>query len=389
MAKKKGNLSAFDSLLDDMGYGNTMSQPETIDVSDMLDNDGIENLDEPNDTSAVTEDVDNNEPQEPAANSNLDDDTEIPEDVINNTQNQSLGDQNTQTEESNDGLQNTEINETEKNNIGVFFDAFAEELGWDVDDDNKPTTVEGLVDYMSQVIEQNSAPHYADYRIAQLDEYVKNGGKFEDFYHRQQESVSYDNMDMEDESNQKAAIRDYLKYQGYTDDQISRKIERYEDGDLLEEEAEDAVTRLKQINEMQIAEQQKQQQLLMQQQEQQAAQFMKDLSTTVGSLTSIRGVNIPKQDRKALFDYITKTDENGLTRYQKDFNSNLVNNLIESAYFTMKGDALLGEAKRSGQTSAANKLRTMLRHQSTNHSRYNVNDNKQRSVVELASQFYR
>lgn len=389
MAKKKGNLSAFDSLLDDMGYGNTMSQPETIDVSDMLDNDGIENLDEPNDTSAVTEDVDNNEPQEPAANSNLDDDTEIPEDVINNTQNQSLGDQNTQTEESNDGLQNTEINETEKNNIGVFFDAFAEELGWDVDDDNKPTTVEGLVDYMSQVIEQNSAPHYADDRIAQLDEYVKNGGKFEDFYHRQQEAVSYDNMDMEDESNQKAAIRDYLKYQGYTDEQINRKIERYEDGDLLEEEAEDAVTRLKHINQMQIAEQQKQQQLLMQQQEQQAAQFMKDLSTTVGSLTSIRGVNIPKQDRKALFDYITKTDENGLTRYQKDFNSNLVNNLIESAYFTMKGDALLGEAKRSGQTSAANKLRTMLRHQSTNHSRYNVNDNKQRSVVELASQFYR
>lgn len=389
MAKKKGNLSAFDSLLGDMGYGNTMSQPETTDVSDMLDNDGIDNLDEPNDTSDVTEDVDNNEPQEPAANSNLDDDTEIPEDVINNTQNQSLGDQNTPTDDPNNGLQNTEINETEKNNIGVFFDAFAEELGWDVDDDVKPTTVEGLVDYMSQVIEQNSAPHYADDRIAQLDEYVKNGGKFEDFYHRQQEAVSYDNMDMEDESNQKAAIRDYLKYQGYTDDQISRKIERYEDGDLLEEEAEDAVTRLKQINEMQIAEQQKQQQLLMQQQEQQAAQFMKDLSTTVGSLTSIRGVNIPKQDRKALFDYITKTDENGLTRYQKDFNSNLVNNLIESAYFTMKGDALLGEAKRSGQTSAANKLRTMLRHQSTNHSRYNVNDNKQRSVVELASQFYR
>lgn len=389
MAKKKGNLSAFDSLLDDMGYGNTMSQPETTDVSDMLDNDGIDNLDEPNDTSDVTEDVDNNEPQKPAANSNLDDDTEIPEDVINNTQNQSLGDQNTPTDEPDNGLQNTEINETEKNNIGVFFDAFAEELGWDVDDDNKPTTVEGLVDYMSQVIEQNSAPHYADDRIAQLDEYVKNGGKFEDFYQRQQEAVSYDNMDMEDESNQKAVIRDYLKYQGYTDDQIGRKIERYEDGDLLEEEAEDAVTRLKHINEMQIAEQQKQQQLLMQQQEQQAAQFMKDLSTTVGSLTSIRGVNIPKQDRKALFDYITKTDENGLTRYQKDFNSNLVNNLIESAYFTMKGDTLLGEAKRSGQTSAANKLRTMLRHQSTNHSRYNVNDNKQRSVVELASQFYR
>lgn len=388
MAKKKGNLSAFDSLLDDMGYGNTMSQPETTDVSDMLDNDDIENLDEINNTGNIPEDVNNNENTDNAH----EDDTTIPEDVLNNNQEQSLGEETTPPAEdqtTNEGLGQQEVNETEKNNIGVFFDAFAEELGWDVNDDDKPTTVEGLVDYMSQVIEQNSAPQYADDRIAQLDAYVKNGGRFEDFYQRQQETVSYENMDMEDESNQKAAVRDYLKYQGYTDDQINRKIERYEDGDLLEEEAEDAVARLKQINQMKLEEQQKQQAYEKQVQEQQAAQFMQDLSTTVGSLNSIRGVAIPKQDRKALFDYITKTDADGLTRYQKDFNKNLVNNLIESAYFTMKGDSLIGEAKRNGQTSAANKLRTMLRHQSTNHSRYNVNDNKQRSVVELASQFYR
>lgn len=388
MAKKKGNLSAFDSLLDDMGYGNTMSQPETTDVSDMLDNDDIENLDEINNTGNIPEDVNNNENTDNAH----EDDTTIPEDVLNNNQEQSLGEEITPPAEdqtTNESLGQQEVNETEKNNIGVFFDAFAEELGWDVNDDDKPTTVEGLVDYMSQVIEQNSAPQYADDRIAQLDAYVKNGGRFEDFYQRQQETVSYENMDMEDESNQKAAVRDYLKYQGYTDDQINRKIERYEDGDLLEEEAEDAVARLKQINQMKLEEQQKQQAYEKQVQEQQAAQFMQDLSTTVGSLNSIRGVAIPKQDRKALFDYITKTDADGLTRYQKDFNKNLVNNLIESAYFTMKGDSLIGEAKRNGQTSAANKLRTMLRHQSTNHSRYNVNDNKQRSVVELASQFYR
>lgn len=387
MAKKKGNLSAFDSLLDDMGYGNTMSQPETTDVSDMLDNDDIENLDDINNTGNIPEDVNNNE------NTGAhEDETDIPENVLNNNQEQSLGEENTPPAEdqtSNEGISQQEINETEKNNIGVFFDAFAEELGWDVNDDDKPTTVEGLVDYMNQVIEQNSAPQYADDRIAQLDAYVKNGGKFEDFYQRQQETVSYENMDMEDESNQKAAVRDYLKYQGYTDDQINRKIERYEDGDLLEEEAEDAVARLKQINQMKLEEQQKQQAYEKQVQEQQAAQFMQDLTQTVSSLNSIRGVPIPKQDRKALFDYITRTDADGLTRYQKDFNKNLVNNLIESAYFTMKGDSLIGEAKRNGQTSAANKLRTMLRHQSTNHSRYNVNDNKQRSVVELASQFYR
>ena len=392
MAKKKSNLSAFESLLGDMGYGNTMSQPETTDVSDILDNDDIENLDETNDTGDNTEDVNNNNLDDVDDNnvSNAhEDETDIPDDVLNNTpSSEGLGEEDN-TIDNTAQEQTEEINTTEQNNIGLFFDAFAEELGWDVDEDEKPQTVEGLVDYMSRVIEENSTPHYADDRIAKLDDYVKNGGKFEDFYQRQQETISYDNMDMEDESNQKTAVRDYLKLQGYTDEQINRKIERYEDGDLLEEEAEDAVARLKQIREAQLAEQQRQQQALAVQQQQQAAEFMQNLTASVGSLESIRGVQIPKSDRKQLFDYITKVDADGLTQYQKDFNKNLVNNLIESAYFTMKGDTLIGEATRNGRTSAANKLRTMLRHQSTNHSRYNVNETKQRSVVDLASQFYR
>lgn len=91
-------------------------------------------------------------------------------------------------------------------------------------------------------------------------------------------------------------------------------------------------------------------------------QFINDLNTKISSLDNIRGINIPKADRKALYDYITKVDADGLTQYQKDFNDNIVSNLIESAYFTMKGDALIGSAKRNGQTSAANKLRTMLKH---------------------------
>lgn len=196
-------------------------------------------------------------------------------------------------------------------------------------------------------------------------------------------------MDMEDESNQRAAVRDYLRIQGYDDESINRKIDRYEDSDMLEEEAQDAIARLQQIRQTQLQQQQEQQEQLRQAQEAQMQEFMSNLTNSISSLDNIRGIQIPKADRKELFDYITKVDADGLTKYQRDFNGNLVNNLIESAYFTMKGDTLLGEATRSGRTSAANKLRTMLRHQSTNHSRYNVNEDKQRSVVDIASQFYR
>lgn len=383
MAKtKKVDLSAFNNVLDGLGYGNVMHQEEVSDTTnDIIDNDDIDNLDNNDD---ITSDV--NAEDNESTNENFEDNTEIPEDILNDTNN-TTSDSNEDNNSEQDAT--TEVNENEVSNVGAFFDAFAEELGWDVADDDKPTSVQELVDYMGAMIEQNSKPHYADERIARLDEYVRNGGSFEDFYQRQQQSMSYDNMDMEDESNQKAVIREYLRYQGYEDDQINRKIERYEDGDLLEDEANDAVVRLKSIQQQQIAAQELQQQQAKRAQEEQAREFITNLTNTISSLDNIRGIKIPKSDQKELFDYITKVDADGYTKYQKDFNANMVNNLIESAYFTMKGDTLLNEAKSTGRTSAANKLRTMLRHQSTNHSRYNVNENKQRSVVDLASQFYR
>jgi hypothetical protein len=52
---------------------------------------------------------------------------------------------------------------------------------------------------------------------------------------------------MDDETNQKNVISELLRYNGYTDEQIKNKIERYEDADMLEEESEDALSRLKTI----------------------------------------------------------------------------------------------------------------------------------------------
>jgi hypothetical protein len=104
-------------------------------------------------------------------------------------------------------------------------------------------------------------------------------------------------------------------------------------------------------------------------------------------LTSIRGINVPKEDRKALFDYIFKLDQNGQSQYNKDFNKNLSKNLIESAYFTMKADSLISTAKRDGESSAAEKLRNLLRHTAKNHSTYNADD-KQKSVTDLLQGMY-
>jgi len=86
------------------------------------------------------------------------------------------------------------------------------------------------------------------------------------------------------------------------------------------------------------------------------------VSEGIKNLNNIRGIAIPKEDRQALFDYIFKVDQTGQSQYTKDFNKNLSKNLIESAYFTMKADKLISTAKRDGESSAADKLRNLMRH---------------------------
>lgn len=396
MARKKKNpLGDFEDALSSLGFGGQEGGDSVTDI----DNQDVVNqvLDDPNDDVKNLDNPDDNKPTEDNKNGDpnaKEDDSEIPDNILNNTSDNNKQDseqdqQNTESDQTEDQTQdeNTEDDPGEAEQIGAFFDAFAEANGWSIDEDEKPNNVDELVDYIKNIVETNSVPEYADERIEQLDQYVKNGGKFEDFYQTQQRTVSYDNIDIEDESNQKQVVRDYYKLQGMSDEQIDRKIERYEDADMLEDEATDAVNYLKAYEEQRAQYMAQQQEAQRQAQEQQAIQFAQDLTNGINSLTNIRGINIPKEDKKALYDYITKTDADGLTAYQKEFNGNLVNNLIESAYFTMKGDVLLGEANRNGQTSAANKLRNMLRHQTKNHSSYNVGTEKQPQIWDVASRY--
>lgn len=380
--KRKDPLGAFNDALSQLGLGGSEGESSVVDidsVDSIIDtpNDDVTTIEEP----AVTAEENK---EDPAAH---EDNSEVPENILTNNMSPESTEDPVEQEEEESAEVDEEPAPGEAAQIGAFFDAFAEANGWSVDADEKPQSVEQLVDYIKDVVEQNSQPSYADDRIAQLDQYVKNGGRFEDFYQVQQQAMSYDGLNMEDESNQKAVVRDYYRLQGMNDEQINRKIERYEDAGMLEDEATDAVSYLKQYEAARAQQAAQQQEALARAQQEQAYQFVQDLTNGINSLSSIRGITVPKEDRKALYDYITKTDADGLTQYQKDFSANQVNSLIESAYFTMKGDALLGEAKRSGQTSAASKLRNMLRHQSKNHSSYNISDEKPAPAWEIASRY--
>ena len=382
MAKKKNTIpSGFDDILGNI-YSNAEHGEGVTDVDNILtQEDQIPFEDEEEKVPPVEKTEDGNKEDDTQTDSH-EDNSEIPEDIINNDNNTETKTEETELE---DNTEPSDGDVVEAQQVGLLFDAVGQQLGWnmtDIDEKDRPLTVEALTEYWADVIKENSVPQYADERIQKLDEYVKNGGKFEDFYQKQQESLSLDDIDMEDETNQKAVIRELLKHSNYSDEQINKKISRYEDADMLYEESEDALDRLKQIRTQEIEYARQQQEEYARQQAEQSKAFYESVTKDINQLTDIRGIAIPKEDRKALFDYIFKVDQNGLSQYQKDFNENLSKNLIESAYFTMKADALINSAEKKGESSAADKLRNILRHTSKNHTTYNAED-KQKSVTDL------
>ena len=385
MAKKKNTIpSGFEDILGNIysnaeqGEGSTdmdtLMEPNVPLVEDDKDDDvpPVNNNPEDGDKQDQIDDPNAHEDNSPEPPANQVPPVTTPEPPVDN---------------QDDDTDPTEADVIEAQQVGLFFDALGNSLGWnmdEIDEKDRPLTVDQLTEYMKDVVAENSIPQYADERIQALDEYVKNGGKFEDFYSRQQEALTLDNINLEDENNQKAVVRELMKRSGYTDEQINKKISRYEDSDMLYEESEDALDRLKQLRQAEVEEATRQQEEMAKQQEEQSRQFFNTVTNDINSLTNIRGIAIPKEDRKALFDYIFKVDQNGQSQYTKDFNKNLSKNLIESAYFTMKADALISSAKNTGETSAAEKLRKMLRHSAKNHSTYNADD-KTKSVTDIVS----
>ena len=378
MKKKNTIPSGFDDILGQV-YSNAEEGGGVTNIDDLI---------EPN-VPLVEEEDDNNEPPvkdpEDGKTADQNDDPNAHED--NTEPPVQVNNPEPPVEEPADNNEPTDADVIEAQQVGLLFDAVGQSLGWnmdEIDENDRPLTVDDLAQYFTDVVNQNSVPQYADDRIQQLDEYVKNGGKFEDFYAKQQQALTLDNIDLEDENNQKAVVREFMQRAGYTDEQINKKITRYEDSDVLYDEAEDALGRLKDIRQKEVEEATRQQEEYARQQEEQSRAFFNTVTKDINELTNIRGIQVPKEDRKALFDYIFKVDQNGQSQYTKDFNKNLSKNLIESAYFTMKADSLISTAKKNGESSAAERLRNLMRHQGKNHSTYNA-DEKQKSVTDLVN----
>lgn len=261
-----------------------------------------------------------------------------------------------ETEEEEDVEDNNE-----ENVVTNFFDAMAEKLNWEFEEDeDKPKSVDELINYFQNVIEENSKPEYSSEEVEALDNFVKQGGDLKKYLTIDAE-LDLDDIDIEDEANQKLVVKQLLKEKGFSTKKIDKLVSRYEEAGLLEDEAQDALEDLKEIKEEKkkqlLEDQKKAYQIQLQRQQ----QFYDNVVSEIKGLKNIRGITVPEKDKKVLMDYILKPDTDGKTKYQKDYAKGGVKNLIESAYFTMNADKLIEAAKREGNNSAIDKFRRSLK----------------------------
>ena len=348
----KNTLGGFEAFLDDFipNPDGTPRAPE-IDNSDPIDDDDLDELLK-NQTDPVANKV-KKTVEEPD-----DDDLEDDEPIVEEPKRKPGRPKKEEVIEE-------PIDEPEDDSelVGNFFDAMAEELGWEFDEEeteSKPKNVSELISYFKTVIEENSKPDFASEEIEALDAYVKQGGDLKKYLQIDAE-LDLDEIDLDEESNQKAVVKMLLKEKGFSSKQIDKKISKYEDAGLLEDEAQDAIEDLKEIREQRKEQLLKEQEKAHKQYQEQQRTFYNNVVDEIKGLKNIRGIAIPEKDKKVLIDYILKPDADGRTKYQKDYAKGGVKNLIESAYFTMNADKLLEAAKREGNNKAVERFRNSLK----------------------------
>jgi hypothetical protein len=233
-----------------------------------------------------------------------------------------------------------------------------QEFGWEKGEESFES-MEEVVGFLKKVVKENSQPDYADEELYKIDEYVRNGGRVNDYMSAVHSGIDLETIDLDKESDQKALVRENLKLKGYSEARIKRAVERYEDAGTLQEEAEDAEELVKEYNSKiadKLLEQQKNERaaLLERQQE-----YYDTVETEIQGLDNVRGIDISDAEKKQLTEYIFKPTANGKTQYQNDYIKNQ-KNLIESAYFTMKGDKLIQKVQKKASSDATKRIRVKL-----------------------------
>lgn len=213
------------------------------------------------------------------------------------------------------------------------------------------STVQGLLENYKESIPEVGK---------QFLDYIENGGDPHKFLSSLDQGIDLDNLDLEDITNQKRVIRELLKEQNYSDEEIDEQIKDYEDGLILDKRAKTAANRLKKLHgskaEKLLAEQAEADRLRQENHE----KYIGSIRETITSSESIAGLKISKADKKAFEKYLLEVDKDGKSQYVKDVEKDPMKTQVELAYLKFKNYDF-DSAKKQGGSEATRRINRMIK----------------------------
>ena len=218
----------------------------------------------------------------------------------------------------------TEASETEQDteDDGAALKVFAEiqrDSGLiDFKDDEFENSEEWLLDKVQETI-NNKVEEYKENMPEEIKYLLDNyeaGVNMYDLINMSAGEKSYENVTAEslkeNGSLQKMLIKDLLSRSGWSDERITRKLERYEDTGVLYEEAEDALASLKDLQKTEKENMIKAQKEEQKQRIEAHEKWLGDLKDHIGKKEEILpGFKLSPKDKDNLYKGITKLDKQG------------------------------------------------------------------------------
>ena len=232
-----------------------------------------------------------------------------------------------ETKEEVKGTTSTESPETttsEDSSLKVFASWLGDKGLVDYDEETFEDSEDGLKKLMSSTVEKEVERYKQSLPedVHKLVEFVEAGGdpkQFMDLYYNQS---SWADFKLEDESDSKAVLKEYLKAQGEDEDEINETLDTYEISGILEKKAKAALTKL------QNAEKSYQEQLVEVQKKYDAEQKelvkkqYEDFKAKLYAKDEIQGFKLTPKMKDNLWDFIMKPDKTGKTGLQKHNETN-------------------------------------------------------------------
>jgi len=306
------------------------------------------------------------------------DDSDQPEDGESNQEENT--DEPENQEDEGEGGDEEDVEEEEEVRV---VDQIANQFGFEEDDfdDELDDTFDDVIEVAKKGAEKmkneelnNFFEQYPD--IEQYTRYRVNGGDPDTFREEVLNAPSYDDLELDgNESTQERVVREKLQeVDGFSDEKIEDKIERYKSGGYLKDEAEDA-------REIMSSRQEKKQQELIEQQEKQAEQRRKEqleeqkkYRETIHESNNLAGFQLPENQKEDFESYIFEPvdEETGETRAEQDYKNmsreeeltlyylvynglDSLEDLVDNKASTKRADNLSDQLKKSSSRSVKDK----------------------------------